>query len=477
MPNLLKEIKQNKLISEADFKLIEKAYEFACMSHDGQKRYSGEPYFNHLIETARILNNFKLDAQTISAGLLHDVIDECGIKGSDLEKLFGKKIRFFVESISNLGTIHYRGLEGKVENLRKMFLSMAKDIRVIMIKMASRLHNMRTFKFLPEERKKAVALETLKIYAPLASRLGIGSLKGEFEDLVFPYLYPKEYNWLIQRIPFQYEERLKYLVKVKSIFENQLKKEKINFIEINTRAKHHYSLYQKLLKNNMDFNEIYDLVALRVIVEDIPHCYKVLGVVHNLWKPLLGRIKDYIALPKPNGYQSIHTTVFCLAGKIVEIQIKTEKMHQEAEYGIAAHWAYSELNKPESGVRFDVHRFSWVKQLSQWLTNISKNPDFLESLRINFFEDRIFVFTPRGDVIDLPKDSTPIDFAYRIHSDIGDHAVGVKINNKMVKLSDKLKNGDVVAILTTKNKKPSADWLNFVKTYQARGRIKHVLGL
>lgn len=469
------ELKKNKSIKDSDFELIKKAYDFAEQAHEGQKRASGEPYFIHCLETALILNSLKLDAQTIIAGFLHDVIDDCGVLPAKIEKEFSKDIRFFVESVSKLGNIKFRGLDGKVENLRRMLLATAKDIRVIIIKLADRLHNMRTLKYLPETKHKRIAKETLEIYAPIASRLGMGKIKGELEDLAFPYLYSDEYKWLIERIPLRYEERHNYLNKVKPIIESEFLKEGIKYFEIDYRAKHYYSLYKKLEKVNMNFDEIYDLTALRIVVNDVSDCYRVLGILHKLWKPLPGRIKDYIALPKPNGYQSIHTTVVCLDGQIAEFQIRTKKMHEEVEWGITAHWAYSEMGKPETGVKFDSGKFSWVKQLSQWQVGISQSKEFLESLRIDFFKNQIFVFTPKGEVIDLPEGSTPIDFAYKIHSDIGDKCMAVKVNNKMVKLNSKLKHGDRVEIIIQKNKKPSRDWLEFVKTSQAKSRIKHAL--
>lgn len=477
MDNFFTEFKKNKSLKENDFDLIKKAYDFAEEAHSGQKRASGEPYFIHCLETALILNSLKLDAKTIAAGILHDVVDDCGILPVKIEKEFGKEIRFFVESVSKLGNIKYRGFEGKVENLRRMLLATAKDIRVIIIKLADRLHNMRTLEFLSEVKQKRISKETLEIYAPIASRLGIGKIKGELEDLAFPYLYPEEYKWLISMMPSRYEERLNYLKKVKPVIEREFKKERINYFEIDYRAKHYYSLYKKLEKFNMNFDEIYDLTALRIIVNDVSDCYRILGILHKFWKPLPGKIKDFIALPKPNGYQSIHTTVFCLDGQIVEFQIRTKKMHEEAEWGIAAHWAYSELDKPEKGVKLDSGKFSWVKQLGQWQVGISQSKEFLDSLRIDFFKNQIFVFTPKGEVIDLPEGSTPVDFAYKIHSDIGDKCAAAKVNNKIAKLNSKLKHGDRVEIMTQKNKKPSPSWLEFVKTSQARSRIKHALGI
>jgi len=368
-------------------------------------------------------------------------------------------------------------MERHVENLRKMFLAMAEDIRVVLIKLADRWHNMQTLEFLPPYKQQRIALETLEIYAPIANRLEMGELKGILEDLAFKYVYPKEYEWLVDQSKEKYEGLKSYLEKIKPIIIKELEKENITFVSVDSRTKHLYSLYKKLQRFDMNFNKIYDMAAIRIVVKNIVECYKVLGVIHKLYRPLPEKIKDYIATPKPNGYQSIHTTVFCPEGKIIEIQIRTEKMHEEAEKGIAAHWAYSEQGKPKIGGLSNLKKFSWVKQLQEWQRGVAGSSEFLESLKIDFFKDRIFAFTPKGDVIDLPEGATPIDFAYAVHTDIGNHCMGAKINEKMVTLDKPLANWDVVEILTAKNKKPSAGWLDFVKTSQAKSKIRVALGM
>jgi len=373
-----------------------------------------------------------------------------------------------------------------VENLRKLFLAMAKDIRVILIKFADRLHNMKTLDALPKEKQKRIALETLEIYAPLSSRLGIGELKGQLEDLAFPYVHPKEYQEIINQVKEKYSQSKRYLEKISPLIKKTLNKKGVRVIEIHSRTKHYYSLYKKLLRYDMDWHRIYDLVALRIIVPDIENCYAALGVIHKNWKPLIGRIKDYIAIPKPNGYQSIHTTIFCQEGKITEFQIRTPQMHEEAEYGIAAHWHYTEkkgfrdyikqaifLKKSDKKTRQLIEELTWVKQLQEWQKEQFSSPnEFINSLKIDFLKDRIFVFTPKGDIIDLPEGATPVDLAYEIHSDIGDQCAGAKVDGKMTALSEQLQNGQVIEIITQKNKKPSRDWLKFVKTSQAKKRIK-----
>jgi len=373
------------------------------------------------------------------------------------------------------------------ENLRKLFLAMAKDIRVILIKLADRLHNMRTLDSLPKEKQKRIALETLEIYAPLADRLGIGELKGRLEDISFSYVYPKEYNDIVKQVKDRYVEGKRNLKEMIPIIRKTLAQKGVKVIEIHSRTKHYYSLYKKLLKHDMDWHKIYDLVALRIIVPDIESCYAALGITHKKWRPLIGRIKDYIAIPKPNGYQSLHTTILCRKGRITEFQIRTPKMHEEAEFGIAAHWYYSENKnikdyikekilrqksnkKPEEEIKKEL---KWVNQLQEWQKEkFSSSQEFIDALKIDFLKDRIFVFTPNGDVIDLPEGATPIDFAYQIHSDIGDQCVGVKINGKLSPISEPLQNGQLIEVMTQKNKKPNRDWLKFVKTNQAKSRIK-----
>lgn len=471
--NLLKEIKKKKIkVNESN---IKKAFEFAKIAHGDQKRISGEPYFIHPYKaTLTLIQKMNPDEKAIIACLLHDVIDDTPFTKEDIKQEFGEEVTFLVNGVTKLGKIKYRGVERQIENLKKMFLAMAEDIRVILIKLADRHHNMQTLNYLPKEKQYRIALETLEIYASLANRLGIGQIKGELEDLAFPYVYPKEYKWLIKNVQEKYHEREQYLKRIKPIIEKELKRANINFIEVQIRAKFHYSLYKKLLRYNKNINEVHDLAAMRIIVNTIEECYATLGLIHKFWTPLPGKIKDYIALPKPNGYQSLHTTVFCVDGKITEFQIRTLEMHEQAEYGIAAQWFYDEKGKPKSGA-FIPKKLRWVQQLIDWQKNLKNNTDFLENLKIEFFKDRIFVFTPKGDVIDLPEGAVPIDFAYQIHSEIGNHCLAAKINNKMAKLDTILKNGDIVEIITQKNKSPSPSWLNFVKTNYAKNKIKSYL--
>ncbi|PJA64295.1 MAG: (p)ppGpp synthetase, partial [Candidatus Portnoybacteria bacterium CG_4_9_14_3_um_filter_40_10] len=365
-----------------------------------------------------------------------------------------------------------------IENLRKLFLATAKDIRVVIIKLINRLIGLKTICVFDEEKQKRLARETLEIYAPIAYRLGMRKISGELEDLAFPVVYPKEYNWLISQVKEEYEEREKYLKKITAIVEKAMKKADIEPIEIHSRVKRYFSLYRKLQRYDMDLNKIYDLVALRIIVKNIDECYGAMGVIHKLWKPLPGRIKDYIALPKPNGYRSLHTTVFCPDGKITEFQIKTSEMHHEAEYGIAAHWYYSE----QKGLKAYIKRLltkppekelKWIQDLQKWQEEFPPgSEDFFQLLKIDFFKDRIFVLTPKGDVIDLPEEATPLDFAYHIHTSIGHRCLGAKVDGKMVSLDEQLLNGQLVEILTKKEEKPSQDWLRIVKTSLAKNKIR-----
>ena len=475
LDNLLKQVGQLPGNESQSIDLIKHAYKFAQKAHEGQKRSSGEPYFNHCLATAKTLVDMKLDANTIAAGLLHDVAEDTEYTLDDIKKEFGEEIAFLVSGITKLGKIKYRGDQQRVENLRKMFLAMAEDVRVILIKLADRLHNMQTLQYVKPEKQKRIALETMEVYVPLAHRLGIGEIKGQLEDLSFQYLYADEYKWILENISDKYQEREKYIEKIKPIIKQEFNKENINPINIDARAKHYYSLYKKLVKHDMNFDNVHDLVAVRIVVNSIEEGYGALGVIHKLWRPLPGKIKDYIAMPKPNGYQSLHTTVFCLDGKITEFQIRTAKMHDEAELGIAAHWLYAEKGKPKTGAKLNEKRFSWVSQLRDWQSETSGSQEFLESLKIDFFKDRIFCLTPKGDAIDLPENAIPIDFAYQIHSDIGNRCSGAKVNGKMVPLSHILQNGDVVEILTQKKHMPSRAWLEFAKTSIAKNRIRHSL--
>ncbi|KKS99425.1 MAG: GTP diphosphokinase [Candidatus Nomurabacteria bacterium GW2011_GWA2_43_15] len=460
-------------ISKKDEELINKAYNFAEKAHEGQKRLSGDPYFIHPFETAKNLAKLGMDTQSIAAGLLHDVLEDTKTTEEEFKKEFGEEILFLVKGVTKLGTLKYRGGERHVESLRKFFVAMASDLRVVIIKFADRLHNLKTLQFVREDKRARIAIESIEIYAPLANRLGMGKLKGELEDAAFPFAYPKEYAQVEEIIKEKKDLYQKNLEKVREELEKVLKKNKVKFVEINYRVKHKYSLYKKLLKYDFDLEKIHDIVALRVVVNTIEECYRVLGLVHSIWNPLPGRIKDYIAVPKPNGYRSIHTTILTGLGGIAEIQIRTQEMHAEAAYGIAAHFAYKEQGGKKAAS--DKDKFKWIEELK----NLKDFPDdpknFINHLRIDFFNDRIFVFTPKGDVIDLPEDSSPLDFAYSIHSDIGDHTSGAKINGKMSPIFSKLKNGDIVEIITKKNANPSNKWLDYVKTSVAKKHIKSYL--
>jgi guanosine-3',5'-bis(diphosphate) 3'-pyrophosphohydrolase len=458
-------------ITKDDKALIEKAYLFAESAHKDDKRMSGEPYFVHLLETAKIIAKLGMDATTVSAGLLHDVLEDTKITETELENEFGADIVFLVKGVTKLGTLKYRGHQRHVESLRKFFVAMASDLRVVIIKFADRLHNLRTLEYIREDKRKRIALESIDVYAPLANRLGMGKLKGEIEDAAFPYAYPKEYAQVEAIIQEKKEPYNKYLQEVRDELEKELEKNKIKFVEINYRVKHKYSLFRKLLKYGMDLEKIHDIVALRVVVNTVEECYRVLGLVHSIWRPLPGRIKDYIALPKPNGYQSLHTTIFTGMGGIAEIQIKTEEMHAEAAYGIAAHFAYKEAQEKNDGV--NKGNLKWIEELKDLNHLSTAKPDkFIEHLKMDFFNNRIFIFTPDGDVVDLPENSTPIDFAYSIHSEIGDHISGAKINGKMAQIFSTLKNGDIVEIITRDNSHPTSKWLEHSKTNTAKKHIR-----
>lgn len=457
-------------IPKKDKELIEKAYEFAKKAHEGQKRMSGEPYFIHVFETAKIIAKLGMDAQTIAAGLMHDVLEDTQIKEAEMEKEFGKDVVFLVKGVTKLGTLKYRGHERHVESLRKFFVAMANDLRVVIIKFADRMHNLSTLQHVREDKRKRIAIESIEVYAPLADRLGMGKLKGEIEDAAFPYAYPKEYAQVEDIIKEKKDLYEKYLTEVRNELQKELNKNKIKYTEIDYRMKHKYSLYKKLVHYDMDIEKIYDIVALRVVVDSIEDCYRVLGIVHSTWRPLPGRIKDYIASPKLNGYRSIHTTIFTGSGGIAEIQIRTKEMHAEAAYGIAAHFAYKEQGNKK--VQDDKSKFKWIEELKN-LKHISDKPEkFIENLKMDVFNDRIFIFTPAGDVVDLPEDSSSIDFAYSIHSDIGNHISSAKINGKMTPISTKLKNGDIVEIVTKKDSHPSSKWLEYTKTNIAKKHIR-----
>jgi guanosine-3',5'-bis(diphosphate) 3'-pyrophosphohydrolase len=460
-------------ITKKERDLIERAYNFSESAHKGQKRLNGDPYFYHAFETAKTLAKMGMDTQTIAAGLLHDVLEDTKTSEETLIKEFGEDITTLVKGVTKLGTLKYRGHQRHVESLRKFFIAMANDLRVVIIKFADRLHNLRTLEFVREDKRKRIAVESIEVYAPLANRLGIGKLKGEIEDAAFPYAYPKEFKQVEEIIKEQKDLYEKNLTEIKERLEKELAKNKIKYAEISYRVKHKYSLYQKLLKYDMDLGKIYDIVALRVVVDSVEECYRVLGIVHSVWNPLPGRIKDYIAVPKPNGYRSIHTTVFTGSGGIAEIQIRTKEMHAESAYGIAAHFAYKE--KGRKGGITEKDKFKWLEELKDLHYSPDDPKKFIEHLKTDFFSSRIFVFTPKGDVVDLPENSCPIDFAYTIHSDIGNHIFGAKINGKMSQIFTKLKNGDIVEIIKKKDSHPSSKWLEYSKTTVARKHIKNYL--
>lgn len=473
--NLKKHYKADEL------RMFQKAWDFAKEAHAGQMRKSGEPYTNHSLAVADYLGGYlRMDMRTLMAGLLHDVPEETKKTLADIKKTFGQEVAFMVEGITKLGVIKLRNQqdENYIETLRKMFLAMAADIRVVLIKLADRRHNMQTLEYLPKQKALRIARETLEVYAPIADRLGMGELKGELEDLSFPYVYPEDYGWLLELGKVHYEEVREYVERAKEIIEKDFQEAGIKLQDVHGRAKHRFSLYLKLLrpKYDRDLSKIYDLVALRVITKSLEDCYTALGVLHSKYRPLPGRIKDYIAFPKPNGYRSIHSTVWGPEGRILEVQIRTIDMHREAEYGIAAHWAYAEKGKPRTGVTVPRDQIAWVSQLRDWQKELGTDTkEFIESLKIDFFKNRIFVFTPKGDVKDLPEGATALDFAFAVHTDLGIKAIGAMVNGKMTKLSEELQNGDVVKILLSKEPKVSRDWLNFVKTGVARGKIRSYL--
>ena len=461
----------------ADTKLIVKAYNYAKEKHGTQCRKSGEPYIIHPVQVAYILADIGLDEATICAALLHDVVEDTEVTHEDLVRDFGKEIATMVAGVTKLGELRYQASteERQVENYRKMFLAMGKDIRVIIIKLADRLHNLRTLKYLRRDRQIANAKETMELYAPLANRLGIYSLKWELEDLAFKYLYPEEYRELVEGIDKKREERLQFIEKIMDDIRGQLKKQKIE-AEVTGRAKHLYSIYRKMKRDNKTLDQIYDLFALRILVNSVKDCYAALGVVHEMYSPMPGRFKDYIAVPKPNMYQSIHTTLLGEKGTPFEVQIRTWEMHRIAEYGIAAHWAYKEANYGKKGkqvVTVTKDKLAWLRETLEWQQDMKDPQEFLNTLKTELFEDEVYVFTPKGKILVLPRDATPIDFAYSIHEEIGNHMVGCKINSKMMPIITKLQSGDIVEIMTSDSQKgPSRDWLKFIKTTKAKSKIQ-----
>lgn len=466
--------KKKEKSKRVDTKLIMKAYNYAYEHHGNQKRHSGEPYIIHPLNVAYILADVGMDDSTICAALLHDVVEDTDATDEDLRKNFGDEIADMVAGVTKLGKIQFASVEEQqVEDYRKMFLAMGKDIRVIIIKLADRLHNMRTLKYLKRDRQIANAKETMEIYAPLANRLGLYSIKWELEDLSFKYLYPEEYHELVEGINKKRDERLKFIEKIMADIRVQLKKNHIE-AEVTGRAKHLYSIYRKMKRDNKTLDQIYDLFALRILVNSIKDCYAALGVVHEMYTPMPGRFKDYIAVPKTNMYQSIHTTLIGEKGTPFEVQIRTWDMHRVAEYGIAAHWAYKEASYSgkKQSVKVEGDKLAWLRESLEWQKDMQDPQEFLETLKTELFEDEVYIFTPKGAIKVLPKGATPIDFAYSIHEEIGNHMTGCKINSKMMPIITPLKNGDIVEIITSDNSKgPSRDWLKFVKSTKAKNKI------
>lgn len=487
-------------ISDSDKALMEKAYNFAEKAHSGQKRFSGEPYFNHCFETAKILAEQGMGPVSVVAGLLHDTLEDA-VKPEELEKEFGKEILFLVDGVTKLGKLHYHGVERHIESLRKLFVAMSQDLRVLIIKLADRLHNMRTLQYVqPAEKQERIATETLQIYAPLAYRLSMRKINRELENLAFPFVFPKEYETIKGLLKQREKESIARLEKFSRSMKKELAKNGLTQIHTDARLKSLFSLWRKLQRKNMEIEKIYDILALRVIVPSLEDCYKALGTIHSHWRPLPGRIKDYIAFPKPNDYKGIHTTVFTGDGGIVEVQIRTEEMHRQAEYGIASHLAFKEgrkvgektlgllwlaqfipfIGKKKNGASEENKEVpNWIKQIADSQTELLESGDdkYFDNLQADFFQHRVFVFTPKGDVVDLPIDASPIDFAFAIHSDIGNHASGAKVNGKLVSLDTKLQNGDIVEILVKENAHPNAKWLEFVKTNFAKKKIREAVDM
>jgi len=496
--------------TEADKHLITKAYDFAVRAHEGFTRYSGEPYMAHVASVGFMIAEMGLGPRTVAAGLLHDTIEDTPVKANDIKENFGEEILFLVEGVTKLSSVRYYGTDRHNESLRKLFVATSQDIRVLVVKLNDRLHNMMTLRFVPKEKQLRIARETLEIYVPVAHRLGMGKIRKELEDLAFPYVYPAEYKRVCGLLEKRAGKSSEILEKERKILQKKLADSKLIDFNTSYRVKGLFSLYHKLKLKNWDIDDVYDLLAMRVVVSTVEDCYRTLGIVHELWRPLPGRMKDYIAFPKPNGYQSIHTTVTTTHGIILEIQIRTRKMHHESEFGVASHLTYkqpSTTDKPTSGSRYSnlipslfrpftkqsgsetniliAKGIPDKEKIPQWISQIgllsakgkSSNDEFINDLRQDFFSSRIFVFTPIGDVVDLPVGATPIDFAYTIHSEIGNHISGVKVNKKQVQLDTELHNGDLVEVETRKSAKPTKKWIDIAKTSIAKRHIRAELGL
>ena len=502
-------IGQIRNLSEADRLLIEKAYSVAAAAHEGHKRYSGEPYMIHIAAVGFKLAEMGMQPQTVAAGLLHDIVEDTEVTTEDVQNQFGDEILFLVDGVTKLSSVRYHGTDRHNESLRKLFVATSQDIRVLIIKLVDRLHNMETLEFVPAEKQLRIARETLEIYVPVAHRLGMGKIRKELEDLAFPYVYPEEAKRVQAVLKSRAGKSLELLERERKILQKRLAETKLVSFSTSYRVKGLYSLYHKLKRKEWDINGVYDLLAIRIVVASLEDCYRVLGIIHELWRPLPKRVKDYIAFPKPNGYQSLHTTVTTGHGVIMEIQIRTDRMHQEAEFGIASHILYKQPEVSDTIVKrptvfstlipslfrpFKARRASdekientktephhqkiprWISQIGQVYTGKKHSTkNFVEDMHSDFFSNRLFVFTPIGDVVDLPVGATPIDFAYAIHSEVGDHTSAAKVNKKMVQLDTELKNGDIVEIETRKSARPSRKWLDFAKTSLARRRIRSAL--
>lgn len=479
--------------TDDDAEIIRRAYQLALTAHEEQGRHSGQPYVHHVIETAKILADLGMDTKSIVAGLLHDTIEDGQLTAEAIKEEFDEEVLFLVQGVTKLGHVRYQGLKRHIESLRKLFVATSQDIRVLIIKLADRLHNMRTLKHIPERKQYRIAAETLEVYAPIAQRLGIGRLYTELQDLAFPFVHPEEYQKVKQLSEEKYDQAVGVIKNLRKKLVVEIEEDdQIENPEVDFRLKHLYSLYKKLKRKDMDIDKIYDIVALRVIVDTVEECYAALGIVHGLWRPRPDRMKDYIASPKPNGYQSLHTTIFTGDGSMAEIQIRTRQMHHEAEFGVASHVRYKGEGNEETLDWFeklistmqssDISKDrkvdnvpNWIKEMTEEQENATDPSEFMKNLETDFFEDRIFVFSPKGDVIDLPIGSSPIDFAYHIHSQLGNHISGARVNQKMVSLDTELESGDIVEIMTDESNQPKRKWLDYAKTTLARGKIKRAV--
>lgn len=455
--------------SDADLDIVRKAYVFSARAHQGQTRRSGEPYLTHPVGVASILAQMKLDVPSIVAGILHDTVEDTLTSLEEIEKYFGQEIRDLVDGVTKLGRIQFTSSEVRqAENFRKMIMAMAKDIRVILVKLADRVHNMRTLEFMSEEKQERIARETLDIYAPIANRLGIQKIKIELEDLSLKYLKPEVYRAIDAQVEDRKDKREKYIEEVRHMVKSRMDEQGIP-AEIRGRVKHYYSIHRKMEAQNIPFEEIHDIIAFRIIVDTMPQCYEALGVLHSVWKPIPGRFKDYIAMPKANNYQSLHTTVIGPYGERVEFQIRTRDMNEIAENGIAAHWKYKEKERIKD---IDERKFKWIRQLLEWHSELSDPAEFLDTVKLDLFADDVYVFTPKGELRELPRGSTPVDFAYEIHSEVGNNCIGAKVSGKIVPLRYELRSGDTVEIITQKGRHPNKDWLQFIRTSRAKAKIR-----